>query len=82
MPIYEYLCPRCKTNFEAIRSIDKRYEAKCPECKSNSVLIPSNCHSKMFTRIDQADGEGFSSRFVSNSELTEMRKGNAMGQTY
>jgi len=35
----------------------------------------------MFTRLDQADGEGYTSRFVSNAELAEMRKGNAMGQT-
>jgi putative FmdB family regulatory protein len=34
MPIYEYVCPECKTKFELMRPISKSSEpADCPECK-------------------------------------------------
>jgi putative FmdB family regulatory protein len=34
MPIYEYVCPDCKTKFELIRPFSKSSEpAGCPTCK-------------------------------------------------
>jgi putative FmdB family regulatory protein len=34
MPIYEYICPDCKTRFEQMRPISKCGEpAECPKCK-------------------------------------------------
>ncbi|ACZ62352.1 hypothetical protein GY50_1297 [Dehalococcoides mccartyi GY50] len=38
MPIYEYVCPKCNTRFEDIRSTSKADdEALCPECKTPSA---------------------------------------------
>jgi putative FmdB family regulatory protein len=34
MPIYEYICPDCKTKFELMRPISRCAEpAECPKCK-------------------------------------------------
>ncbi len=34
MPVYEYVCPSCKTDFELLRPITKMDEAaKCPDCE-------------------------------------------------
>ena len=34
MPIYEFVCPDCKTKFELMRPISKSSEpADCPKCK-------------------------------------------------
>ena len=33
MPIYEYICPECKTRFEKLRPLSQAdQEAECPEC--------------------------------------------------
>jgi putative FmdB family regulatory protein len=33
MPFYEYSCPKCKTRFDLMRSMDQRDDpAACPEC--------------------------------------------------
>ncbi len=35
MPMYEYVCLKCKTRFELLRQLSERDEpAECPECKT------------------------------------------------
>ncbi|TKJ37600.1 hypothetical protein CEE37_13890 [candidate division LCP-89 bacterium B3_LCP] len=35
MPIFEYHCPDCRTDFEELRTLAKRDDiAVCPNCKS------------------------------------------------
>ena len=39
MPVYEYVCPRCKKNFEVVKLITE-YGKKaviCPKCRSKKV---------------------------------------------
>ena len=39
MPVYEYVCSRCKKNFEVVRAITA-YGKKaviCPKCRSKKV---------------------------------------------
>lgn len=47
MPIYEYLCTKCKMEFELMRpfnEVDKT--AKCPKCKSEARKQISNFASQ------------------------------------
>ena len=74
MPLYEFYCPQCKEKFESLREISRRLSALCPKCNTKSKLVLSSFSFKFPTRIDQADGEGFSSRDVSHRELEEMRQ--------
>ena len=39
MPIYEYVCQKCKKSFELVRRIkeDGRKAATCPKCASKKV---------------------------------------------
>jgi len=47
MPIYEYLCPRCKTAFEVMRPFGEADKpAVCPKCKSEAQRQISNFASK------------------------------------
>ena len=32
MPLYEYHCDECETEFESLQSIRERDNADCPEC--------------------------------------------------
>ena len=48
MPIYEYLCPDCKTKFELMRPMSRSGEqADCPKCKhiANRALSRFSCRS-------------------------------------
>jgi putative FmdB family regulatory protein len=38
MPIYEYICDECKTQFEKI-VINKQQEVSCPKCASKKATI-------------------------------------------
>ena len=38
MPIYEYICDDCKTQFEKI-VINKQQEISCPKCASKKATI-------------------------------------------
>jgi len=42
MPIYQYVCPKCNTNFELKQSFDDENIASCPKCKCDSrrLFIP------------------------------------------
>lgn len=63
MPIYEYVCPDCRTKFELMRPISKSSEpADCPEChhKANRALSRFACHSvnAFGTAVPLAGGGG------------------------
>ena len=48
MPIYEYVCPDCKTKFELMRPMSRSGEpADCPKCKrtANRALSRFACRS-------------------------------------
>jgi putative FmdB family regulatory protein len=48
MPIYEYVCPSCKTKFELLRPMSRADEAaSCPQCqqKAERVLSTFACFS-------------------------------------
>ena len=48
MPIYEYLCPKCDSEFELMRSIAKADEAAlCPKCGSKGEKLVSVFASKL-----------------------------------
>ena len=43
MPIYEYLCPHCKSRFELIRPLSQSEEtASCPHCHKEAKRIFSS----------------------------------------
>jgi len=47
MPIYEYLCTKCGTEFELMRSFSEADKlATCPECNSEAQKMLSNFASK------------------------------------
>jgi len=47
MPIYEYVCPRCKTEFELMRPFNEADKpAKCPKCKLEAQKQISNFASQ------------------------------------
>lgn len=42
MAIYEYRCPRCKAEFEVMRSMkDASATAECPRCHASANRLPS-----------------------------------------
>ena len=45
MPIYDYACLSCGTNFEIVRKITQSSAAKCPKCgagKTERRIVPPN----------------------------------------
>jgi putative FmdB family regulatory protein len=41
MPIYEYICTRCKKNFEIFQKITDKPKKRCGECNGNLEKIVS-----------------------------------------
>ena len=43
MPIYEYICDKCKHRFELMQRIDEKPIKTCPRCrgKVNKVISPA-----------------------------------------
>lgn len=47
MPIYEYLCPKCNTEFELMRPISQMNDpALCPKCSASGQRLVSVFASK------------------------------------
>ncbi len=46
MPIYEYVCNKCKNKFELMRPLSKASESvSCPKCQNKAERILSRCYS-------------------------------------
>jgi putative FmdB family regulatory protein len=46
MPIYEYVCKKCKNKFELMRPFSRSQEAAdCPKCSSKADRILSTCYA-------------------------------------
>jgi putative FmdB family regulatory protein len=41
MPTYEYKCPKCGTEFEAVQKMSAKPVAKCPKCGAKAVRLMS-----------------------------------------
>jgi putative FmdB family regulatory protein len=41
MPTYEYKCPKCGTEFEAVQKMSAKPAAKCPKCGAKAVRLMS-----------------------------------------
>ncbi len=47
MPIYEFICEKCKNKFELMRPFSRSNEdAECPRCKNKARRVLSACYSK------------------------------------
>jgi putative FmdB family regulatory protein len=60
MAVYEYLCPKCRNQFELMRPMSEAEKpAKCPRCGSKAEKLVSSFGSKTGDSI-QAAGKAFS----------------------
>ena len=60
MPIYEYVCSRCRHEFELMRAIEQRDEpAPCPQCGGQGGRLPSVFGAKTGSYIRPATGGAF-----------------------
>ncbi len=72
MAIHEFYCPQCEERFEVKRPLSQSEdEAECPKCDLKAERRYSPFSVKFFTRIDQADGEGFTRRWVPKGEICQ-----------
>jgi putative FmdB family regulatory protein len=56
MPIYEYFCAQCKTEFELRLSFkESDSQARCPKCKSKSQRLTSSFACKTGGNIQAAE---------------------------
>jgi putative FmdB family regulatory protein len=48
MPIYEYICPKCKNKFEKLQKIGSFKTQLCPKCgkKVDTILSPAGLQFK------------------------------------
>ncbi len=59
MAVYEYLCPKCRREFELMRPISEADKpARCPKCGSKALKLISGFASKTGDSI-QAPGKPF-----------------------
>lgn len=65
MPLYEYGCPRCQREFEAICAMDSRHLQRCPECGARARQeIRSSPFTDVYghTKVDTIQGVTYTSR--------------------
>ena len=75
MAVYEYLCPKCRNEFELMRPIGEAEKpAKCPKCGSEAQKLMSGLGSKTGDSIQPA-GEPFSKRTVAGEVGLESSHG-------
>lgn len=39
MPLYQYVCHECATNWEAINRIAERLNQRCPDCDGEATIV-------------------------------------------
>jgi putative FmdB family regulatory protein len=62
MPIYEYVCGKCKNKFELLRPFNRSQEgAECPKCHGESKRILSTCYAKTSSERGESQGSSCSS---------------------
>ena len=72
MPIYEYLCINCKTEFELMRPFSEADKgAVCPKCNSAAQKLVSSFGSKTGSYV-QASSKPF--RKVAGEKVKETEK--------
>ena len=59
MPIYEYICDECKTQFEKI-VINKQQEISCPKCASKKATIQLSVFATANSNGSSNPSSGFS----------------------
>lgn len=59
MPIYEYICDECKTQFEKI-VINKQQEISCPKCASKKATIQLSVFATANASGSSNSSSGFS----------------------
>lgn len=59
MPIYEYICDECKTQFEKI-VINKQQEISCPKCASKKATIQLSVFATANGNGSSSSSSGFS----------------------
>ena len=75
MAVYEYLCPKCRNEFELMRPIGEAEKpAKCPRCGLEAQKLMSGLGSKTGDSIQPA-GEPFSERTVAGEVGLESSHG-------
>jgi len=72
MPIYEYYCPE-HGKFEVLKGREERASNPCPICKKKAKRLYSTFSFYFFNPFT-VDGEGFTSKVVSNNEYREMNR--------
>ena len=56
MAVYEYLCPKCRNQFELMRPMSEAEKpAKCPKCGSKAQKLMSGLGSKTGDSMRAAD---------------------------
>lgn len=59
MPIYEYICDACKTQFEKL-VLNKQQEISCPKCSSKHASIQLSVFSSSIAGGSSKSGPSFS----------------------
>lgn len=68
MPIYEYLCTKCRTEFELRRPFSEADKAAvCPKCSSQTQKLISGFASKTGSYV-QAPAEPFRKRITEDTK--------------
>ena len=73
MPIYEYYCPKCDLKFEVLKGVEERESSPCPSCSQEAKRLFSTFSFYFFNPLT-VDGEGFTSKVVSNEQYKEMNR--------
>ena len=67
MAVYEYLCPKCRKQFELMRPMSESEKpAKCPKCGAKAERLISSFGSKTGSTI-QAAGKPFRKKPVART---------------
>jgi putative FmdB family regulatory protein len=79
MAVYEYVCPRCRREFELMRPISEADKpAKCPKCGSKALKLISGFASKTGDSI-QPPGKPFRARTAAKASAnrSDVKSGKA-----